>query len=61
MVNHCMKIWEIYLGMQKKVMQYFSGVINVNLENITYDNLHAMSSQNIEDILHQPDTKDEFE
>ena len=42
-------------------MQYFSGVINVNLENITYDNLHAMSSQNIEDILHQPDTKDEFE
>ena len=61
MVNHCMKIWEIYLGMQKKVMQYFSGVINVNLENITYDSLHAMSSQNIEDILHQPDTKDEFE
>ena len=59
-MNHCMKIWEIYLGMQKKVMQYFSGVINVNLENITYDNLHAMSSQNIEDILHQPDTKDEF-
>ena len=61
MVNHCMKIWEIYLGMRKKIMQYFSGVINVNLKNITYDNLHAMSSQNIEDVLHQPDTKDEFE
>ena len=29
----------IYLGMQKNIMQYFSGVININLENITYDNL----------------------
>ena len=25
--------------MQKNIMQYFSGVININLENITYDNL----------------------
>ena len=56
-----MKIWEIYLGMQKKLMQYFSAAINVNLENITYDNLQVMESHNIEDMLYIPGTDDEFQ
>ena len=42
-------------------MQYFSAAINVNLENIIYDNLQVMLSHNIEDMLYQPDTGDEFE
>ena len=42
-------------------MQYFSAAINVNLENITYNNLQAMESHNIKDTLYQPDTDDEFE
>ena len=46
---------------KKKLMQYFSAAINVNLENITYNNLQAMESHNIEDMLYQPDTDDEFE
>ena len=46
---------------KKKVMQYFSAAINVNLENITYDNLQVTSSHSIEDTLYQPDTDDEFE
>ena len=37
----------IYLGMQKNIMQYFSGVINVNLENITYDNLSLVHISDI--------------
>ena len=37
----------IYLGMQKNIMQYFSGVININLENITYDNLSLVHISDI--------------
>ena len=48
-------------GNAKKVMEYFFATINVNLENITYDNLQVMSSHNIEDILYQPDTDNELE
>ena len=48
-------------NVKKKVMQYFSAAINVNLENIIYDNLQVMLSHNIEDMLYQPDTGDEFE
>ena len=33
----------------------------VTLENITYNNLQVMESHNIEDMLYQPDTDDEFE
>ena len=33
----------------------------VNLENITYNNLQVMESHNIEDMLYQPDTDNEFE
>ena len=46
---------------KKKLMQYFSAAINVNLENITYDNLQVMESHNIEDMLYIPDTDDEFQ
>ena len=46
---------------KKKVMQCFSAAMNVNLENITYDNLQVISSHNIKDMLYQPDTDDEFE
>ena len=46
---------------KKKLMQYFSAAISVNLENITYDNLQVMESHNIEDMLYQPGTDDEFE
>ena len=46
---------------KNKVMQYFSAAINVNFENITYDNLQVTSSHSIEDTLYQPGTDDEFE
>ena len=46
---------------KKKLMQYFSAAINVNLENITYDNLQVMESHNIEDMLYIPGTDDEFQ
>ena len=42
-------------------MQYFSAAVNVNLKNITYNNLQVMESHNIEDMLYQPDTDNEFE
>ena len=42
-------------------MQCFSAATNVNLENITYDNLQVILAHNIKDMLSQPDTDDEFE
>ena len=46
---------------KKKLMQYFSAAINANLQNITYDNLKVVESHNIENMLYQPDTDNEFE
>ena len=48
-------------NLSKKWMQYFSAAVNVNLKNITYNNLQVMESHNIEDMLYQPDTDNEFE
>ena len=48
-------------NLSKKWMQYFSAAVNINLKNITYNNLQVMESHNIEDMLYQPDTDNEFE